>query len=45
MNSEAETTNQSPNPAFLIGSEYLLSLQVAEFGMFHTGRRMMLARK
>jgi len=45
MNSEAETTNQSPNPAFLIGSEYLLSLQVAECRMFLIGGKMTLARK
>ena len=38
-------TNQSPNPAFLIGSEYLLFMLVVEFGMFLIGRKMMLVRK
>jgi hypothetical protein len=42
MDSEVEATNLSPNPVFLIGSEYLLFMLVVVFGMFLIGRKMML---
>jgi len=45
MDSEAETTTPSPNPAFLIGSEYLLFMLVVECGMFLIDRKMTLVRK
>ena len=45
MDSEVETTNLSPNPAFLIGSEYLSFMLIVDCGMFHTGKEMMLERK